>query len=116
MLTETIAYRNLALQQAAHIDRGRARLWRSQATQKTVSGQIPFGPPTPTLAMVERVLRVSGWPSLAVSRRRNRRQRPTAHLNGPLRTTANGFEDRVSDVRQRLPKSAQDGNLQPAIR
>jgi len=42
------------------------------------------------------------WLSLAVNAQRGRRQRTNVNLNGLLRTTSRGFEDRGAAIHRRL--------------
>jgi hypothetical protein len=56
------------------------------------------------------------WLSLAVIPVVSGRQRPQANSDGRLRTTADGFEDRVSNVRQCPVTSAEDEESTARIR
>ena len=60
---------------------------------------------------------VSGvtWLSLAVVARGSRRQRTDVNLNGRLRTTLRGFEDRGATVQERPPTSVPVQSRSPAI-
>ena len=55
------------------------------------------------------------WLSLAVIAQRGGRRRTKANLNGRLRTTTNGFEDRVSKDRGCPPTSTQDRTQQFSV-
>jgi hypothetical protein len=59
---------------------------------------------------------VGSWLSLTVIAGGGGRRRTIANSNGRLRTTTDGFEDRVSDTRQCAAMSAQDEASKARIR